>query len=101
MKIDIPLGSLAASDSEPQRSVSVGIRPDPLDDVMSTALERPNGVELEYENGIAATAARFRFYRRRNFYTKRNIHTFNELAFTINGKVLRITRHPAPVMRDL
>lgn len=80
---------------------AIGGQPNPLDEVMSRALESSKGLLLEFKSARAAEAKRFRFYRRRNELRRAGVASMDDLVFTIRGTELWIKREEDFVLKEI
>jgi hypothetical protein len=98
VKLRLDLGELGGSDA-PQTPY----KPDPLDDIFSTALESKSGVALKYATKEDAIAMRFRLYRRRRTLQAKNVcpRGFEDIIIRIDGTSLLITRQAPFQLQEL
>lgn len=101
MKLSIPLDpTLAAEDADAEVDTILGIT-HPLDEVMSRALEVPNGIEVEFSTRKEAEAMRFRMYRRIKALRKRGINSFDKLVIGLERDTLKMSRLPTFTIKEL
>lgn len=68
--------------------------PNPLDDLMSAALEAERGIGIECKDAAAAARKRFQFYKRRRQLQDIGVHSFDKLVILSEGNLLKLMREP-------
>lgn len=96
--LGIDLQNMGAEDAEVDQILGIT---NPLDEVMSRALESANGIEIDFADRKEAEAMRFRFYRRMKALRKRNITSFNKLIIGLRQNTLVLSRMPELNIREV